>query len=117
MCILTRLSGSKDFRLQQHPTTTFARNWAELRVPCENDAPWPTAESLPKSCGPSHGAWKPAPNAGFPHSQSDYGDGIRFDRKAKPAKIAGPVRFLHRSQESLIYDHRHAPRMKTVCEF
>src|ERR1019366_9580950 len=57
----------------------------------------PTAESLPKSCRPSHGAWQPAPNAGFPHSHSDYGDGTRVGRKANPAKIAGSVRFLHRT--------------------
>jgi hypothetical protein len=36
-------------------------------------------------------------NRGFPHFHSDYGAGTRFDRKADPAKIAGPVRFLHRT--------------------
>ena len=59
----------------------------------------PTAESFPKSCCRSHGAWKPAPNAGFPHSHSDYGDGTCFGRKANLAKIVGPVRFLHRTDK------------------
>jgi len=35
----------------------------------------------------------------FPHFHSDYGDGTRFGRKANPAKIAGPVRFLHRTEK------------------
>jgi hypothetical protein len=35
---------------------------------------------------------------GFPHFQSDYGDGTRFGRRPNPAKIAGPVGFLHRTQ-------------------
>ena len=34
---------------------------------------------------------------GFPHSHSDYGDGSPGCPKAKPARIAGPVRFLHRT--------------------
>jgi hypothetical protein len=36
-------------------------------------------------------------NRGFPHFHSDYGAGTRFNRKADPAKIAGPVRFLNRT--------------------
>ena len=43
---ITRLSGSKNFRLQQHPTTTFARKWAELRVRCGNEAPWDLRRNL-----------------------------------------------------------------------
>jgi hypothetical protein len=39
-------------------------------------------------------------NRGFPHFHSDYGAGTRFDRKADPAKIAGPVRFLHRTRKT-----------------
>ena len=34
---------------------------------------------------------------GFPHSHCDYDDGTRFGRKANPARIADPVRFLHRT--------------------
>ena len=37
---------------------------------------------------------------GFPHSHSDYGDGTRLGRKANPAKIVGPVRFLHRTKKN-----------------
>jgi hypothetical protein len=37
---------------------------------------------------------------GFPHFHIDYGDGTRFGRKANPAKIAGSVRFLHRTQKT-----------------
>jgi hypothetical protein len=35
---------------------------------------------------------------GFPHSHSDYGDSSPVCPKAKPARIAGPVRFLHRTE-------------------
>jgi hypothetical protein len=97
---ITRLSGSKDFHLQQHPTTTFARKWAGLQVRCGNDAPWDLRWNLyGRVVYRSHGAWKPAPNAGFPHSHSDSGDGTCLGRKANPAEIAGPVRFLHRTQK------------------
>jgi len=58
----------------------------------------PRAESLRKIFCPSHGAWKPAPTAGSHISTATYGAGTRFDRKDDPAKIAGPVRFLHRTR-------------------
>jgi len=44
-------------------------------------------------------------NRGFPHFHSDYGAGTRFDRKADPAKIAGPVRFLHRTDIFLSHSY------------
>jgi hypothetical protein len=54
--------------------------------------------------GVFYGELQPVPRSletrtkrGFPHSHSDYGDGTRFGRKANPAKIAGPVGFLHRT--------------------
>src|SRR5437016_4897263 len=55
------------------------------------------AESLPEICCPSHGAWKPAPNAGFHIPTATTTTVTRFGRKANPARIAGPVRFLHRT--------------------
>src|SRR5258707_12024416 len=42
----TRLSGNQDFGLAQHPTTTFAPKWAELRIRCGNDAPWDLRRNL-----------------------------------------------------------------------
>jgi hypothetical protein len=39
----------------------------------------------------------PAKDAGFPHFPSHDGGGYRLPLKTKPAKIAGPVRFLRRA--------------------
>jgi hypothetical protein len=39
----------------------------------------------------------PATDAGFPHFPSHDGGGYRLPLKTKPAKIAGPVRFLRRA--------------------
>ena len=39
----------------------------------------------------------PAKDAGFPHFPSHNGGGYRLPLKTKPAKIAGPVRFLRRA--------------------
>lgn len=100
MCILRGFLKTRIFRLQHRPTTTFARNGQNWWVRCGNDAPWdlrrnPYAELslVPRSL-------ETRTKRGFPHSHSGYGDGTRFGGKANPAKIAGPVGFLHRTEYS-----------------
>jgi hypothetical protein len=46
----------------------------------------------------------PATDAGFPHFPSHDGGGYRLPLKTKPAKIAGPVRFLRRALKARIFD-------------
>jgi hypothetical protein len=43
----------------------------------------------------------PAKDAGFPHFPSHDGGGYRLPLKTKPAKIAGPVRFLRRAENTM----------------
>jgi hypothetical protein len=88
---ITRLSENKNSRLQHHPTTTFARNGQNCWVRCGNEL-------------------------GNPHqtrvstSHSDYDYGTRFAGKAKPAKIAGPVGFSHRTEYPFLDAHDTAVR-------
>src|SRR5579864_5761161 len=58
------------------------------------------AEILAEDCCPSHGAWKPAPNAGFHISTATTATVPGLAGKANPAKIAGSVRFLHRTRKT-----------------
>ena len=96
---ITRLSEDNDFRGQHQFDETFARNGQDCWVRCGNDAPWDLRPNLYAEMSLVPRSLETRTKRGFPHSHSDYGDGTRSGGEANPAKIAGPVGFLHRTQK------------------
>lgn len=97
MRILRGFLKTRIFRLQHRPPTTFARNGQNWWVRCGNDAPWDLRRNLYAELSLVPRSLETRTKHGFPLSHSDRGDGTRFGGKANPAKIAGPVGFLHRT--------------------
>ena len=64
MCILRGFLKTRIFRLQHRPTTTSCAKWAECWFAVEMTLRGPYGRIFTESSRSSHGAWKPAPNAG-----------------------------------------------------
>jgi hypothetical protein len=98
---ITRLSEDKDFRLQHRSDDDVCTKWENCWVRCGNDAPWDLRRNLYAELSLVPRRLETRTKRGFPHSHSDYGDygdGTRSGGKANPAKIAGRVGFLHRTE-------------------
>ena len=67
---------------------------------CGNDAPWDLRRNLDAELSLVPRRLETRTKRGFPHSHSDYGDGTRLSGKTNPAKIAGPVGFLNRTEKT-----------------
>jgi hypothetical protein len=79
------------------PAKTLARNGHNCWVRCGNDAPWDLRRNFYAELSLVPRRLETRTKRGFPHACSDYGDGTCSDGKANPAKIAGRVGFLHRT--------------------
>jgi hypothetical protein len=90
MCILRGFLKTRIFVFSIVRPTTFAPNGQKCWVRCGNDAPWAYGGILTRSCHSSHGAWKPAPNAGFHIPTATTATVPVLAGKPTPLKSRGP---------------------------